>query len=94
MGTYASSAADDPADRRSEWGCVGRAAAFDGVIDHHHSVVVDDLALVAELDQAAQAALGDRAGVATGSRCSPCAAAAATSCWTACGPAEAALPGA
>src|SRR5688572_30426782 len=46
-----------------ELGRVGRVTAFDGVIEHDPVVVVDDLALVTELDRPTEAALGDRAGV-------------------------------
>jgi hypothetical protein len=57
-------AGDDSGDRGGELGCVGGVAAFDGVVEYDAVVVVDDLGLVAELDRPAQAALGDRAGVA------------------------------
>ena len=56
-------APDDPTDGRGELGRVGRVAAFDGVVEHDPVVVVDDLALVAELDRPTEPALGDRAGV-------------------------------
>lgn len=59
-----SGAPDDPLDRRGELWRVGRVAAFDGVVEYDPIIVVDQLPLVAELDRAAQPALGDRAAVA------------------------------
>jgi hypothetical protein len=59
-----SGAPDDPLDRRGELWRVGRVAAFDGVVEYDPIIVVDQLALVAELDRAAQSAPGDRAAVA------------------------------
>ena len=54
----------DPPDRRRQLRRVGRVAHLDGVIDDDAVVVVGDLGFVAELDRLAQAALGDRAGIA------------------------------
>ncbi|SHY36498.1 Uncharacterised protein [Mycobacteroides abscessus subsp. abscessus] len=54
----------DPPDRRRQLRRVGRVAHLDGVIDDDAVLVVGDLSFVAELDRLAQAALGDRAGIA------------------------------
>src|SRR5690606_13110301 len=53
----------DPADRGGQLRRVGRVAFLDGVVQDDAVVVVDNLALVAELDRPVDTALGDRSGV-------------------------------
>jgi hypothetical protein len=57
-------AADHPLDRGGQLWRVGGVALVQAVIEHDTIVVVDDLALVAELNRFAKSAFGDRPGVA------------------------------
>lgn len=53
-----------PFDRRSQLARIGRIAPLHTVIQHDSVVIVDDLALVPELDRLTETPFADRAGIA------------------------------